>query len=167
MCLIWSRSISNFKDTGAGPSLLPPVIEATRPTCTPRNLTFALVSITRPDRSDVKVTGTFDFSVPVNNAYVSHMEPIRSSNRKSVHHPAWSPSPFLLSATVLPSQIEVAGLPIHGKRDHHHHERRNDERGTHRTSDGLPHSGRPTARGEAVVGVYQHDRHGHGDALNE
>src|SRR6478752_700755 len=166
MCLIWSSSISNFKDAAAGPSV-PPLIEATRPTGTPRNLTFALESITRPDRSAVKVTGTYDFSLPVNNAYVSKREPIRSTNRASVHHPAWSPSPFLASATVLPSQIEVAGLPVHGKRDHHHHERRDDQRATHRAPDSLPHSGRPTARGEAVIGMYQHDRHRHGDALNE
>src|ERR1700752_2498136 len=163
MCLIWSRSISSLSSTGSRP----PMIEATRPTGTPRNLTFALVSITRPDRSDVNVTGTYDFSVPVNNAYVSQIEPIRSSNRKSVHHPAWSPSSFLASATVLPSQIEVAGLPIHGKRDHHHHERRNDQRGTHRAPDSLPHSRWPTACGVAVKGMYQHDRHRHGDALKE
>ena len=72
MCLIWSGSISSFSSTGS----LPPVIEATRPTWTPRNLTLALVSITRPDRSEVNVTGTNDFSVPVNNAYVSQMAAI-------------------------------------------------------------------------------------------
>ena len=43
-------------------------MSATRPTCTPRILTLALVSITRPARSEVSVTGTVDVRVPVNNA---------------------------------------------------------------------------------------------------
>ena len=43
-------------------------LSATRPTCTPRSLTLALVSITRPARSEVSVTGTVDVRVPVNNA---------------------------------------------------------------------------------------------------
>ena len=37
---------------------LPRAIAPTRPTWTPRILTLALVSITRPARSEVRVTGT-------------------------------------------------------------------------------------------------------------
>ena len=57
MYLIWSGSISSFSATGSPAAL----IAATRPTWTPRSLTLALVSITRPDRSEVNVTGTYDF----------------------------------------------------------------------------------------------------------
>ena len=48
--------------------LLAAVIAATRPTWTPRSLTLAPVSITRPARSEVSVTGTSDFKVPANSA---------------------------------------------------------------------------------------------------
>ena len=119
------------------------MIEATRPTWTPRILTLALVSITRPDRSEVRVTGTNDLKVPANNAYVSQIAAISNTNRKASTTPGADPRLFA-SATALSSQVEVAGLPVDGKRDHHHHERRDDQRGTHRTSDRLPDPGRPT-----------------------
>src|SRR3954451_11982960 len=141
MCLIWSGSISSLSCTGSRP----PTTAATRPTCTPRSLTFALLSMTRPDRSDTRVTGTVDFRVPVNNAYVSQIEAIRSTSRISVHQPGCSPSFFLASAMVLPGQVEVAGLPVYGQRNHHHHERRDDQRGADRAPDGLANSRRPTA----------------------
>jgi len=86
MYLIWSGSICNFRETGATPSP-PPAIAATRPTWTPRNLTLALVSMTRPARSDVNVTGTSDRKVPANSAEDSHIRTEKITTRMSVYHP--------------------------------------------------------------------------------
>ena len=79
----------------------------TRPTCTPRSLTFALVSMTRPARSEVKVTGTVDFSVPVNSAYVSHTATASTATRMSVHHPGCRPS----SSIPQPARLKLPDCP--------------------------------------------------------
>jgi hypothetical protein len=63
MNLILSLSISSFSATG----WLPPWMAETRPTWTPRSLTLAPVSITRPDRSEVNVTVSCALKVPKNN----------------------------------------------------------------------------------------------------
>ena len=86
MNLIWSGSIWSFKETGAPLSPLMPMA-ATRPTWTPRILTLALVSITKPARSEVSVTGTSDLKVPANSAYDNQIRTAKTTTRMSVYHP--------------------------------------------------------------------------------
>ena len=105
MYLIWSGSISQLELD----RLLPPAIAATRPTCTPRNLTLALVSITRPG----PVRGQRDrhdrFSVPVNSAYVNQIAAI-DHTRISVRHPGCRPVSSL-SAMCYPARLKLPDWP--------------------------------------------------------
>ena len=79
----------------------------TRPTCTPRSLTFALVSITSPARSDVNVTGTVDFSEPVNSAYVTKIAIANNTTKIRVHQPGLRPS----SSTAQPARLKLPDCP--------------------------------------------------------
>ena len=59
---IWPGSIANFRFAWSPTS----EIDSTRPTCTPRNFTLALGSMTRPARVDVTVMGVLLVNPPEN-----------------------------------------------------------------------------------------------------
>src|ERR1700744_1034441 len=134
---------------------LPPVIWATRPTCTPRILTLLPVSITKPARSENSVTLTGDFSAPVKNAVVMTMMAPMTPISITVHQAGgMRRCPATLAAMCLTRQIEVAGLPVHGQRNGQHREGSDNERRSNSASDGLADTGRPARGGVPVVGVY-------------
>ncbi|GAA2435072.1 hypothetical protein GCM10009856_52360 [Mycolicibacterium llatzerense] len=64
----------------------PPLIEATRPTSTPRILTFAPRSITNPERSDTNVTVSKDLKDPAKKPKHTTTDVTMAATRISVHH---------------------------------------------------------------------------------
>ena len=92
MYLTLSWSISSVRRDGLGAALDrgdPADLHAA-------HLTLAPVSITRPERSDVNVTGTTDFNVPTNNAYVSQIKTAKITSRISVHQAGCRPPSFVV-----------------------------------------------------------------------
>src|SRR4029077_13258104 len=158
MNLTWPESSSSFSRTGPGPPASTP---ATRPTCTPRSLTLAPDSITRPARSEVNVTGTVLSKDLLNDAEHTVAKVRQATMRMTVHHAGRSRRCPGLWSTVLPGQIEVAGLAVDGQGHEQHDDCRADKRGAHRPADRLTDSGGSARGGVAVVGVHQHDPHGH------
>src|SRR5271166_3503854 len=137
--------------------LLPSPIWLTRPTWTPRSSTLAPVSITRPARSDVRVTGTYDLNVPAKDVVVTNRNTPIAANRITVHQAVGMRCCPALSFMPLARQVEVAGLAVDGERDHYDLHRRDHHRGPHGPAYGLTNPGRSAVRGVPVVGVHQHD----------
>ena len=69
---------------------------ATCPTSTPRSLTFAPGSITRPVRSDRRVTGTYRVNAPVNRAEHTTTIVAITVNIPRAHHAGWTLVRFAL-----------------------------------------------------------------------
>ncbi|CDQ45713.1 hypothetical protein BN1047_03613 [Mycolicibacterium neoaurum] len=99
---IWSGSISRRSFTGDALSVSPPLMAATLPTWTPRNLTLALVSMTRPERSEVRVTGTVLRRLPVNREKDNQMAAMTNTTSSSVHQPGAIPELRFVAATANP-----------------------------------------------------------------
>src|SRR5262245_41935298 len=121
MSFIWLGSIARCST--ALPSALSS-IDATLPTWTPRILTLASGSITRPARSETTVTGTVLVKLPRNRATAraaintsAKTRPAPASGRAAPDFIVWCP---------LSRQVEVAVGAVdgqrHQKRHRHHHD---------------------------------------------
>src|SRR5260370_724081 len=116
---------------------LPPWIPATRPTRTPRILTLAPVSMTRPARSAVQVTDTTGLRVPENDAMLKTIRPTMMTPSTTAHHAGWIRPYPVLSSMALAGHVEVAGLPVNGKRRKENDEGGRHQRRAHRPANGL------------------------------
>src|SRR5690242_13118658 len=95
-------------------------MDSTSPIWTPRNLTLAPFSITKPARSETSVSGTVLRSVPLNSSTV-RVETAAITSRSTGAHQMGSILSLRgeLNLSVMRStrQVEVAGLPVHRQRD--------------------------------------------------
>src|SRR5699024_10737742 len=165
MCFISPRSMSS-SSTAWSPRCL---IVRTVPTWTPRILTLALGSITRPARSVTRVIFFGKENPPKNALSVTAISPpmINTRIRADSRRFGCLPKSALIVVSPLSRQVEVAGGAVDRQRQQQRHRHHRDQRGAHRVAHGHAHPGR-TARGVvAVVGVHQHDHHRHRDRLQE
>src|ERR1700761_6163986 len=124
-------------------------------------MTLALVSSTRPARSDASVTGTYDRKVPLKAPKVTNRNTPTDANRISAHQAVGMRcSPGLRCFMPLARQVEVAGLAVDGERDQHDLHRGDQHRVTHRPPPAITTPGRPASRGVPVEGVHEHDHDG-------
>src|ERR1700692_2550091 len=89
----------------------------TWPTWTPRIFTFAPASMTRPARSEVKVTGIVGVNSPANSAMLKKIRPAIVTNRIAVHHNGCTRCSTEVRAMDLSGHVEVAGAPVDGERN--------------------------------------------------
>src|SRR5690606_2829995 len=141
----------------------------TRPISTPRTLTLASGSSTRPLRGALTATATVWVNPPTNmiidtvtTATMNSTRPSPASfspsgPRSRAARPEDRSEDFVFTMP-LSGEVEVAGSAVDGQRDQQRHRDHRDQGGAHRVTHRDTDAHR-TARGlEAVVGVDHHHR---------
>src|SRR4051812_49620612 len=103
--------------------------------------------MTRPARSETRISGTVFRKVPLNSRAVNVLNATITTSSTGAHQ-IGSMTPRR-GALFIPSprQVEVAGLPVHRQRDGQQNENPRGNRGAHRASDRLADTGRTAGRG--------------------
>src|SRR5262245_55101860 len=99
----------------------------TLPTTTPRILTLAPESITRPVRSETSATGTSKLNVRAKIDEHSTATPRITATSTSDHHAGWIRLSPLCAPMPLAGEVEVAGLAVDCQRKEQGHEHHRDQ----------------------------------------